>query len=301
MRTAEQRRLHIDIEHHLAIEQMLQQGLDSRIACDHVARDPTEQHGAEPDQQRKAVEHQHDQRGSRDDHGNADGKAEDQKGKLPVGGSGHRDHIVEAHHDVGDHDDADRMPQRSAGGNFVALVFRHEKLGRDDQQRNSTRQLQVGQRHQRHDDAGERDQEHHGDAGADRHAPQAMPAVQAAAGHRDDERVVAGQQHVDPDDLANRKPERRPLNVGVKLREERADIGGIGDLQQQIHGLAPCPSGSRQPVSISRRFRYPRKIARSRPRRSRAHPTRAPSFRRSTWRKVCGSCHQPPWRDRWRP
>ena len=193
------------------------------------------------------------------------------------------------------------MPQRSAGGNFVALVFRHEKLGRDDQQRNSTRQLQVGQRHQRHDDAGERDQEHHGDAGADRHAPQAMPAVQAAAGHRDDERVVAGQQHVDPDDLANRKPERRPLNVGVKLREEHADIGGIGDLQQQIHGLAPCPNGTRQPVSISRRFRCPRKTARSRPRRSRAHPTRAPSFRRSTWQKACGSCHQPPWRDRWRP
>ena len=140
-----------------------------------------------------------------------------------------------------DDDNADRMPQRGAGGDFVALVFGHQELGRDDQERNSAHQLQVGQRHQRCDDAGECDQQYHSDAGADHHAPQAMPAVQAAAGHCDDKRIVAGQQHVDPDDLADGEPECRSLHVALKLGEERADIGGISDLQQQIQRFAPRP------------------------------------------------------------
>ena len=84
---------------------------------------------------------------------------------------------------------------------------------------------------QRRDDAGERDQEDHGDAGADHHAPQAVAPMQATAGHGNDERVVAGQQHVDPDDLADRKPEGRRLQVGLQLRQERAEIGGIKDLR----------------------------------------------------------------------
>ena len=126
MRGAEQRGRCIDVENQLAVQQMPEQGLERRIARDHVARDPSEQHRAEPDQQRKTVEHQHDQRSAGDDHGNADGKAKDQERELALGGGGHRNHIVEAHHDVGDHDDADGVPQRGAGGDFVALVFGHQ-------------------------------------------------------------------------------------------------------------------------------------------------------------------------------
>src|SRR6516162_10442511 len=64
-----------------------------------------------------------------------------------------------------------------------------------------------------------------------------MPTVQAATGHRNHESVVAGQQHVDPDDLTDREPEGRSLHVGMELREERADVGGIKHLQQPIHSL----------------------------------------------------------------
>ena len=152
-------------------------------------------------------------------------------GKLAIGGGGDRDDVVEAHDDVGDHDDADRVPQAGAGGDVVALVVGHQKLGGDHDQRKAADQLQIGQHHQRRDDAGEGDQQHHGDAGADHHAPQPLPRREAATGHRDHQRVVAGQQHVDPDDLADREPERRCLQIGLELRQKRADIGGIKDLQ----------------------------------------------------------------------
>ena len=184
--------------------------MHGRIARDHVARDPAEQHRAEPDQDRKAVEHHHDQRGAGDDHGNADGKAEDQQRELTVRGGRDRDDVVEAHDDVGDHDDPDRMPEAGARGDVVAFVFGHQKLGGDHRAARGRRPA------------------------SDRAAPSAsatmpvkaissttaMPApitmphrrcrrVQAAAGHRDHQRIVAGQQHVDPDDLADREPERR--------------------------------------------------------------------------------------------
>ena len=238
-RHAENRRGRVELERDLAIEKPLQQGMNGRIGLDHVARDPPEQECPQPDQNRKPVKHHHDQRRTGDDHGNADGKAEDQQRKLPVRGRRDRDDIVQTHDDVGDHDNPDRVPKTGARGDVVAFIFRHQKLGCDHRQRNAADQLQIGQRHQRRDDAGERDQQDHRDAGADHHAPQALPRMQPAARHRDDQRIVAGQQHVDPDDLANREPERRLLQVGLKLRKKRPDIRGIKDLQQPIHSLSP--------------------------------------------------------------
>ena len=93
----------------------------------------------------------------------------------------------------------------------LVLVLRHQQLCRDHDQREAADQLEVGQLHQARDDAGEDDAQQHGGAGAEDHAPQPMPRLQPAAGQRDHQRVVAGQQDVDPDDLADRNPERRLL------------------------------------------------------------------------------------------
>jgi hypothetical protein len=55
--------------------------------------------------------------------------------------------------------------------------------------------------------------------------------VQSPARKRNHQRIVAGQQDVDPDDLADREPKRRLLHIGLKLRKKRTDIRGINELQ----------------------------------------------------------------------
>src|SRR3954467_7985763 len=117
----------------------------------------------------------------------------------------------------------------------LVLIFRHQELCRDHQQRQSADQLEVRQRHQSHDDAGEDDAQDNGDASAKHHAPEPLPRRQAAARHRDDERVVTRQQDVDPHDLAECNPEGRLLHLGLELGEERRDRCRIQDLPQPVH------------------------------------------------------------------
>jgi len=67
--------------------------------------------------------------------------------------------------------------------------------------------------------------------------------LQPAAGQRNHQRVVAGQQHIDPDDLADREPECRLLHFVVELGEKRPDVGRIENLQ---HNPILSQPGSRQ-------------------------------------------------------
>ena len=80
-------------------------------------------------------------------------------------------------------------------------------------ERDAADDLEIRQRHQRGDDDGEDDAQQHGDAGAEDHAPDALTRRQAAAGHRDDDGVVARQQDVDPADFQN-FGDRRPVEHG---------------------------------------------------------------------------------------
>src|ERR1700730_5603097 len=83
---------------------------------------------------------------------------------------------------------------------------------------------------------------------ADAHAPQPGKRLQSAARQRDHQRVVAGQQHIDPDDLADRNPERGLLHFGLKLGKKRPDGSRIEDLQQPVHSLPLSASDRRRPV-----------------------------------------------------
>src|SRR3954469_11123805 len=67
------------------------------------------------------------------------------------------------------------------------------------------------------------------------HAPQRMPRLEAAAGERDHQRIVAGQENVDPDDLADRDPEGRFGHLNAELGEECPDRSGIEDLPEPVH------------------------------------------------------------------
>jgi hypothetical protein len=64
-----------------------------------------------------------------------DSETQDQQRKLLAGGGGDRNHVVETHDDIGDHDDPDRMPEARARGDTVAFLFRDQQLGRDQEQR----------------------------------------------------------------------------------------------------------------------------------------------------------------------
>ena len=71
-------------------------------------------------------------------------------------------------------------------------------------------------------------------------APRIMPhmplaRLQAAAGQRDHQGIVARQQHVDPDDLADRNPERRLVHLALKLGENPADRRRIDGLPYPVH------------------------------------------------------------------
>jgi hypothetical protein len=93
----------------------------------------------------------------------------------------------------------------------------HQQLGGDHEQCQPADQLEVRQFHQRRDDAGEDDAKNNRGARAEDHAPKPLARRQSTTRQRDHQRVVARQQHVDPDDLADRNPESGLQHLGLKL------------------------------------------------------------------------------------
>ncbi len=79
-----------------------------------------------------------------------------------------------------------------------------------------------------------------GGSGTEDHAPHALLRFQTAAGQCDHQRVVAGQQNVDPDDLADGYPECGLLHFDLKLNENRLDRRRIENMQQPVHSAPLC-------------------------------------------------------------
>ena len=132
-----------------------------------------------------------------------------------LGRRGNRDHVVEAHHDVGDRDNADGAPEIVGGRDLAVTVvlFGNHELDRDPEQQEATHQLQERIAHRLRNHEREQDAQQHRDAGAEDHAPEALFRRQHAAGERDHHRVVAGQDDIDADDLSRRDPEGRREQV----------------------------------------------------------------------------------------
>ncbi len=131
----------------------------------------------------------------------------------PPRGGGDGDDVVERHDRVGDDDDADRIPNRFRSGRFFpAPVLACEADGNHQQNHVAgeldERHGQRLQKQQREKDA----QEHGGGAKEDR--PAALRLRQRTAGHGDDQRIVIGENDVDPDDLdqGNEKFRRGAVN-----------------------------------------------------------------------------------------
>ena len=111
---------------------VLQLRMNRPVGRNDLASDPAQQGGAGPHQDRQTGEQRHDQRGSGDDQGDADCQTEDQQRNAAIGGGGHRDHIVEAHYDVGDRHDLYRGPQmRRRLHALLVLLFGHQQFRGD--------------------------------------------------------------------------------------------------------------------------------------------------------------------------
>src|SRR6202165_5657324 len=88
-----------------------------------------------------------------------------------------------------------------------------------------------------------------------------MARLQPTTRQRDHQCVVAGQQHVDPDDLADRDPKSRLRHLAMKLADKVSDGCRIEDLQQPVHSAflsASRPSraaiGCRSPYELTDDF-----------------------------------------------
>ncbi len=122
-------------------------------------------------------------------------------------------------------------------------------------------------------------------AGAQDQRPKAAAVVGLAARHRDHQRVVR-QQHVDPDDLADRDP-GRPDTASRRNWVMNVPMVTISICSTQFTACSPRPAAISRHMACRRYrsaddFHCRRKTARSRWRRSRGHPESAPSFRRSS-------------------
>ena len=98
-------------------------------------------------------------------------------------------------------------------GPVLLRIVGNQKFGGNVEQRQAADDLEIGQQHQRCDHAGEDDAQQDRDAGAQYHAPEPLPAWQAAAGHGNDHGVVAREQNVDPHDLDEGNPEQGAAHV----------------------------------------------------------------------------------------
>ena len=131
-------------------------------------------------------------------------------------GTGNGDHVVHGHHQVGHDDGLDGCKQLVAALDVVVIVvIGSNQLDTDPDQQDGTHDLQEGQGQQHH---GEGDQDDAQDDGAGRAVNDALAALlrwQLAAGKRNHDGVIAAQQNVDDDDLAQRDPEGR---MGEKVQ-----------------------------------------------------------------------------------
>lgn len=184
------------------------------VVDDGLASDPADQGSAQCDDDGEALHELDHQRGAEDHQRDADGQAQDQQDHVALRRGGHGDHVVQAHHQVGDQDgaDGDHHAAMTLGFAFI-LFFAGQQLQADPQQQAAAHDLQEGQLQQLGRDHGQDDPQHHGGAGAEHDGFLLLCGGQRACCEGDDDGVVARQDDVDPDDLQQADPEIGALQV----------------------------------------------------------------------------------------
>jgi hypothetical protein len=149
-------------------------------------------------------------------------QADDQDGRVVLGGASNGEDVVERHRDVGDHDLPDRSAYRSAPDGSAYLGI-HRLVGRhlvsavraqlpvhfpaDPQQQDAAGQRQANDGEELGGDEREKDAKGYGGANAPEDDLAALLERHRGGGHANHDGVIAGQDKVDGDDL----PQSRQL------------------------------------------------------------------------------------------
>jgi hypothetical protein len=148
-----------------------------------------------------------------------------------VGSTSDRDHVVHAHHRVGDDDRLDRSGQR-ATSLYIAvliLVFRQDQLDPDPEQQQSANDLEVGNGKQLEGEIDQNDAQTNGTEDAPEDSFVALCVGQFAARQGNHHGVVSPEQDVNGYDLEDRNPESRRSEIGHEaypvLRARPPDSG----------------------------------------------------------------------------
>src|SRR6266542_2291138 len=184
--------------------------LQRRVLDHHLARDIPQQTSAREHEYREARDQAHDDLAADDDDRNAGDEPEHDEQPIAFCRRRNAYDVVETHDEVGDDDRPYRRQQPVAGLDLVlATVVLGDELDPDPQQQRPADQPEPGICEEAHREEREHDPEHDRAEHAPEDALPPLPLRQVAAGKRDDDRVVAGQQDVDEDDLDDCKPELR--------------------------------------------------------------------------------------------
>src|SRR5690606_30727765 len=184
---------------------------DHHVGDQHAARDPAQQACAQGDDDRETIDQFQHQGTAPDDARDTEQQPANHIPDLVVGNgvlgsTRNGDHIVQAHHEIGDDDGAHSRPDRICAPDLMMLVIGQHELYTDPQQKQRTHDFQVGNGQQRQ---GKGDQDHpqdNGTGGSPQDALHAALVIQLAAGQGDHHRIVTAQQNVDEDNLEHSAP-----------------------------------------------------------------------------------------------
>ena len=178
------------------------------IAGDGFTTHPSNQGSAQHHDDGETL-HELDHEGAaKDDQRNADGQAQHQQHHVALRRSRHGDHVVEAHHQVGNEDGANGGHQAAIGlGLALFLLVVAEQLKTNPQQQADAHDLQERKLQQLGRHHRQQDPQNHGGAGAPEHGFLLLMGGKGPGGQRDDHRVIARKNDVDPDDLHQADPE----------------------------------------------------------------------------------------------
>ena len=170
--------------------------------CRSGRRQPSRAGPRRPRRDRIPGEHAHDQGCAEDDERHREREAKQDQPRVALGRGGDGQHVVQAHHKVGDGDGPYGAPQGLGGLDVLFLVVAFDReLDRDDEQQDAACERQPGQLHDRLEHHGEGQPQAEGCNDAERDAHLALPFGERAARQCNDDSVVAREQDVDADDL----------------------------------------------------------------------------------------------------
>ncbi|MNT21584.1 hypothetical protein D3C72_1569270 [compost metagenome] len=141
--------------------------MQQSVVHDGFTANPADQACAQDDDHGEALHQLDHQRGAKDHQRDGDGQTQDEQHHVALSRCGHSNHVVQAHHQIGNQDGADGSHHRAGALGCAFVVFiASQQLQADPQQQATADDLQEGQLQQLGGHHGQHDPQHHGGARA---------------------------------------------------------------------------------------------------------------------------------------